>query len=169
MAKVILSASLEDYLETIYRIIQKKHAVRTKDISKSLGVKNPSVTGALRSLAEKDLINYAPYDVITLTDRGKRLAKEIYSRHKVLRDFFIDILGIDKETAEENACKMEHDISKNVLDRLTKYVEFLRSCPKEGSKWIPEFNWFCENPGSFYDCKQCIEKCLQKFKDTSVE
>ena len=65
-----LSASLEDYLETIFLIVQKKQAARAKDISIELKVKASSVTGALRQLSEKGLINYAPYDIITLTSKG---------------------------------------------------------------------------------------------------
>jgi len=66
-----LTASLEDYLEAIFQIIAEKQAVRPKDIARRLKVSNASVTGALRSLAEKKLINYAPYDVISLTTDGK--------------------------------------------------------------------------------------------------
>ena len=65
-----LTSSLEDYLETIYLIISEKEAVRPKDIAKRMNVSNASVTGALKTLANKGMINYAPYDVITLTNEG---------------------------------------------------------------------------------------------------
>ena len=117
-----LSSSMEDYLEAISFIIDEKQAVRAKDISKRLGVNNSSVTGALHALADKDMINYVPYDVITLTSKGEKIAKDVIQRHIALRDFFVNILLIDESEAEEAACKMEHGVSKNVLDRLTKYI-----------------------------------------------
>jgi len=78
-----LTASLEDYLEAIFHIIAEKQAVRPKDIAKRLKVSNSSVTGALRSLADKELINYAPYDVISLTPSGETAAKDVIRRHEL--------------------------------------------------------------------------------------
>ncbi len=80
-----LSASLEDYLEAIFHIIKQKQAVRAKDISRRLTVSSSSVTGALHSMAERGLINYAPYDVITLTAKGKAVAEDVIRRHEVLQ------------------------------------------------------------------------------------
>ena len=76
-----LSASLEDYLEAIFHIVARNQVARAKDISLRMKVSGPSVTGALRSLSEKGLINYAPYDVITLTDKGNALAEDVVRRH----------------------------------------------------------------------------------------
>lgn len=70
-----LSASLEDYLEAIYNVIQEKQAVRSKDIAETLKVSRSSVTSALHALADKKLINYAPYDIITLTTGGRNRAE----------------------------------------------------------------------------------------------
>src|SRR6056297_3653538 len=87
-----LSASLQDYLEAIYHIVQKKGAARVKDISERLEVSNPSVTGALRTLADKGLVNYAPYDLVSLTEDGNRVAEAVVSRHEALHDFFVSVL-----------------------------------------------------------------------------
>ena len=81
---VSLSESLEDYLEAIFHIESKKQAARAKDIAQRLNVKNSSVTGALHSLSEKGLINYAPYDLITLTPKGKTVANGVVRRHEAL-------------------------------------------------------------------------------------
>ena len=86
----LLSSNMEDYLEAIFHISQKKQAARAKDIADRLKVNKSSVTGALRSLSEKGLVNYAPYDIITLTTKGKRLAIEIVRRHDALKEFFIN-------------------------------------------------------------------------------
>ena len=95
-----LSASLEDYLEAIFRIVQEKQAARAKDIGKHLEVSRSSVTGALHALADRELINYAPYDVITLTDKGQALAEDVVRRHEVLRDFFVKVLTADAAIEE---------------------------------------------------------------------
>ncbi len=84
-----LSASLEDYLEAIFWIAESKGAARAKDIAERLCVKASSVTGALQALKEKKYVNYAPYDVITLTSKGMEVAKKVVRRHQILSDFFI--------------------------------------------------------------------------------
>ena len=88
-----LSDSLEDYMEAIFHIEVKKHAARAKDIAERLQVSNSSVTGALRLLSDKGLVNYAPYDIITLTPKGKEIAQNVVRRHKALLDFFVKILS----------------------------------------------------------------------------
>ena len=120
-----LSESLEDYLEAIYQVEAAKQAARAKDIVERLGVSNASVTGALRSLASKKLVNYAPYDLITLTDKGREYAKRIIYRHEVLKSFLIDVLEVDEKTADDSACRMEHAISCDVQERLAHLLEFL--------------------------------------------
>ena len=163
-----LSASLEDYLEAIFHIVAEKQAARAKDIAKRLGVNNSSVTGALRSLAEKGYINYAPYDVITLTPSGKEIAEDIVRKHEALQDFFVKVLHIDEAEAEDAACKMEHAVSPVILDRLIRFMEFVESCPRSGEKWIREF-WnkcehTCQNKAPYADCEECIIDCLATLK-----
>ncbi|MGD8725091.1 MAG: metal-dependent transcriptional regulator, partial [Desulfobacterales bacterium] len=119
-----LSSNMEDYLEAIFNISQEKQAARAKDIAERINVNKSSVTGALRSLSEKGLVNYAPYDIITLTAKGKKLAAEIVRRHAALKEFFIKILLIDNDEAEEASCRVEHAVSKNIIDRLVRFVEF---------------------------------------------
>jgi DtxR family transcriptional regulator, Mn-dependent transcriptional regulator len=157
-----LSASLEDYLEAIYQIVNKRQAVRAKDIAAELGVKAPSVTGALRMLAEKSLINYAPYDIITLTDEGNRLARDVVKRHSTLHHFLKDILGLDEQESQDGACKLEHAISPAVLERLISFIDFVQHCPRVGTQWIQEFNTFCQRGTMGTDCKDCINDCLKK-------
>jgi len=165
MAKTkILSESMEDYLEAIFHIAAEKQAARAKDIAKRLGVNNSSVTGALRILSEKGYINYAPYDLITLTKKGKELAKDVVRRHEVLRDFFVKVLFIDKDEAEETACKMEHSVSPNIIDRIIRFVEFVEICPRGGDEWIKGFQKFCEQGTAFPDCGTSINTCLEDLK-----
>jgi len=123
----VLSASLEDYLEAIYHIVQKKQAARAKDIVQRVRVKNSSVTGAMRALADKGLINYAPHDVITLTAEGRRVSEGVVRRHEALRDFFVKILSLEMELADTAACSMEHALPAKILVRLIRFVKFVES------------------------------------------
>ncbi len=155
-----LSASLEDYLEAIFHLVTEKQAARARDIAKRLEVGRPSVTGALHALAEKELVNYSPYEVITLTRKGEAAARGVVRRHEVLRDFLVNVLSVDERAADEAACHMEHTITPSILERLIQFVEFVEVCPRGGAKWIKGFRYHCErsNPK---DCERCITLCLQ--------
>lgn len=157
-----LTASLEDYLEAIFLIIQKKQAARSKDIATHLKVRAASVTSALHLLSDRGLINYAPYDIITLTQKGERAALDIVQKHRALYMFLKDVLRVDEKEAELGACKLEHAISPEILKRLTAFVDFMHECPRVGSQWIEEFNSFCLHGTTRENCEACIKDCLQK-------
>jgi DtxR family Mn-dependent transcriptional regulator len=156
-----LSANMEDYLEAIFHISEEKQAARAKDIANRVQVNKSSVTGALRSLSEKGLVNYAPYDIITLTAEGKKLALEIVRRHAALKKFFVKILLIDQKEAEEAACKVEHAISKIIIDRLINFVEFMEICPRGGKAWLKGFRRHCETGDTANRCAEYIAACLE--------
>jgi DtxR family transcriptional regulator, Mn-dependent transcriptional regulator len=157
-----LTASLEDYLEAIFHIIAEKEAVRPKDIAKRLDVKNSSVTGALRALADRALIRYAPYDVITLTSEGKNAAKDVIRRHEVLRDFFVKVLAVEEPDADKAACQMEHSIPKVILERFIQFAEFVDVCPRGGTKWIAGFGYYCDHGNTSGNCARCISLTLNE-------
>ena len=151
-----LSASLEDYLEAILVISKEKGAARPKDIADNLGVRAASVTGALKTLAKKELVNYAPYDVVTLTSAGKRVAKKIVDKHNALLRFFNNVLDIPREDADEFACKMEHIIPDHVLERFIGFAEFVEKCPNSGATWKEgSHGYFCKTRGLDPQCKKC--------------
>jgi len=146
--KVKLSASLEDYLEAIYLICKDDGEARSKKIKEHLQVSGPSVTEALQLLAEKGLVNYAPYESITLTPAGEELARDVLHRHETLRDFFIDVLGIDAKLADEGACKMEHAASANIIDRMVKYTKYLKiECKGHGCDKVNCFEDYLKEKG----------------------
>lgn len=159
-----LTASMEDYLEAIFHIIAEKEAVRPKDIAKRLKVSNASVTGALRSLADKAMINYTPYDVITLTSTGKAAARDVIRRHEVLRDFFVRVLAVNEPDADRAACQMEHSIPGIILERFIQFAEFIEVCPRGGSKWIAGFGYHCDPDGTQENCEKCISITLEEVK-----
>ncbi len=160
----LLTASQEDYLEAIFHIASEKQAARAKDIAKRLKVNSSSVTGALRVLAEKGLVNYAPYDVITLTAEGEKIAKDVVRRHEVLRDFFVRVLSIDPVEADEGACRAEHAFPRSILDSLIKFVEFLDVCPRAGISWMEAFRAYCEGGLNQEECVKCTFRALEELK-----
>ena len=154
-----LSASLEDYLEAVYWISDAKQAARAKDISQRLGVNNSSVSGALRALSERGLVNYAPYDLVTLTPEGRTIAIDVVRRHEALRDFFVKVLAVDAKVADLGACKMEHEIPPEILERFIQFADFMESCPRSGARWFREFGFACPaSPAeaSAHGCARCI-------------
>lgn len=158
-----LSASLEDYLEAIFWIASIKGAARAKDIAKRLSVKAASVTGALRILADKQFINYAPYEVITLTPEGYTRAQQVIQKHEVLKDFFIDVLGIDRALAEEGACKLEHDLPDGIMERLLAFTEFVQFCPRCRDPWREQFLAHCVERKAPV-CASCLKGCMDTFE-----
>ncbi len=150
-----LTASQEDYLEAIYHISAEKMAARAKDISTYLDVRASSVTGALRILSKLGLVNYAPYDLITLTDSGRLAAEDIVGRHTALEHFLVHVLGVDKKEADDAACKMEHSVPKAIIERFVKYAEYVEKCPKGGITWESGFGYFCKHGCADEECGSC--------------
>lgn len=159
-----LTASLEDYLEAIFHIIAEKHAVKPRDIAKRLKVSYASVTGALRSLSEKKLVNYSPYDLITLTEDGEDAARDVVRRHEVLHDFFVEVLAVPDADADTAACRMEHSIPKEIVERFVRFVEFVETCPRGGQKWIKGFGYQCDHTNTLDNCEKCITSCLNEVR-----
>ena len=153
-----LTASQEDYLEAIYNIVADKMAARAKDIADYLAVRASSVTGALRTLSAMGLVNYAPYDLITLTEEGHTAAEEIVRRHKALENFLVNVLGVDAREADAAACKMEHSVPKAIVERLVKYAEYVDKCPKGGITWESGFGYYCRHGCAEEDCRDCRYK-----------
>lgn len=129
-----LSVSLEDYIEEIYNQVLKNGQAKVTAIAGTLKVKKASVTGALNILSEKKLINYAPYSPITLTPEGEKIAKDILTKHENLSEFFMEVLGIEREEALETACKMEHIVSNKLFENMVKLTEYVKSDLKDKIK-----------------------------------
>ncbi len=132
MDNEILSESLEDYLETILELQQAKTVARSKDIAEKLDIKRGSVTGMLKKLAERKLIDYEPYGYVTLTPEGKKIAAEIEKRHIFLKDFFSRVLDINDETADRTACQMEHAMDKATFRKFQEFIKKIDACPNCG-------------------------------------
>jgi DtxR family Mn-dependent transcriptional regulator len=139
-----VSSSLEDYLEAIWNLGHESRAVRVKDIGKELGVRSPSVVGALKTLAEKGLVSHERYGYVELTGQGEKLAREVYRKHTTLAEFFTEVLGVDIETAAQDACAAEHSLSGDTLDGIRLLTEFLRGGPSGGTPRLRRFRSYAE-------------------------
>ncbi|NLY30816.1 MAG: metal-dependent transcriptional regulator [Firmicutes bacterium] len=118
-----MSPSLEDYLETVFKLTDDDTGVRTTDIAAELGVSKASVNQAVGLLSVRGYVRQERYGPVYLTENGKIRARAIYKRHQTIKAFLVSILGVDEHTAEEDACNIEHVISKETMDRLMDYME----------------------------------------------
>jgi len=134
-----LSASLEDYLEAIFNLAQDAEGARSKDVAEALGVARSSVTGAMQALSEKGLANYRPYGCVTLTRSGRAVAAEVVRKHNVLKSFFIDVLGVDNDMAQQAACRAEHALGPEIIGRLLSFIEYVTESNKNGHDVAEEF------------------------------
>jgi len=160
-----LSANMENYLETIFVLAREHTVARSKDIADRLHVKRASVTGALQALRDRGLVNYEPYEFVTLTPEGLEIARRVARRHVALRDFMVNVLSIDEKEADDAACHMEHGISKHIVDRFVEFAEFVETCPRAGAHWVEGFGYRCEEgTHDSKECERCVEQCLDDMK-----
>lgn len=169
MSNMMLSKSLEDYLEAIYNIVVVDGAAKAKDIAVKMQVRAPSVTGALRQLAEKGLVNYSPYGQITLTKEGMKVAREVAKRHRVLKDFLFRVLSIDEPEADVVACQMEHAVTSEVMERFVQFLEFVDYCPRAGSSWIKNFSYYRDQKPRAGYCHKCISQTIESVETKPAE
>lgn len=118
---MVIHESAEDYLETILMLSKKLPVVRSIDIANKMGYKKSSVSIAMKNLREAEHIRVTKEGYIYLTDSGKKIAEMIYERHQILSSWLIK-LGVDKKVAEEDACRIEHDISKESFNAIKKAI-----------------------------------------------
>jgi DtxR family transcriptional regulator, Mn-dependent transcriptional regulator len=113
--------SLEDYLETIYMLTQANGHARVRDVASALHVKMPSVIKAVLELKRYGYVTQEPYGKLDLTVEGVKAASLILGRHTLLKEFLV-LLGVTEETAEKDACGMEHFLGAETLARITDFV-----------------------------------------------
>ena len=117
-----IDKTAEYYLEAMLMLKEQKGYIRSIDVASLLGVTKPSVTYTTKRLKERGLITMNEGSFISFTDTGMAIAKQTLHRHKMLTQFFIN-LGVDEETAKNDACRVEHDLSEQTFDALCRHVE----------------------------------------------
>jgi DtxR family Mn-dependent transcriptional regulator len=133
---------MEDYLEAIYNLCRTEGVARVKAIADRLEVTNPSVVGAIRRLKDRNLVIQERYGYVRLTDAGEKIAGGIMHKHEVLSKFLEEILGLDPETASRDACRIEHAVSPETVQRLRAVAEFIEREPQINVDWQKEFKRF---------------------------
>ena len=160
-----LTSSLEDYLEAILDLAVDSEHAHVRDIAKRLGVGKPAVTAALKVLASRKLVNYASYKPITLTKQGQVAAEVVRRRHDILKDFMINVMGLDEDSADSNACRVEHVIDSDFRERLGMFAEYIHNAPEKYQKWIADFAVFTKAPS---DGSVMVASDTQSTQQTSL-
>jgi DtxR family Mn-dependent transcriptional regulator len=139
------TASMEDYLEAVALLKKEGKPVTVTRISKAMDVKKPTVYSAITKLSKAGLVLHEKYGDVDLTAEGAKMAQDVYKRHQILRQFLIDVLSVDPNAAEKDACRLEHVLSRASLSKLEKFVVYLVSCPRGDPKCLSGFNYFAEH------------------------
>ncbi|MCK4405163.1 MAG: metal-dependent transcriptional regulator [Hadesarchaea archaeon] len=153
MGKKKFSSSVEDYLEAIYFLTNEETSVKTSNIASFLEHKPPSVTEMLEKLSKEGLVKHEKYGTVSLTPQGLRVAEEVGARHKTLI-IFLELLGVDRGTAEIDACKIEHVLNRRTMNRLRRFVEFVQKAPKK-PEWLEHYKHFVKT-GEHLECKKKV-------------
>ena len=113
-----MTASLEDYLEAIYFLNGEQGQVRVTDLAAELGISKPSVNRAINTLKCQGYVLHEHYGSLSLTPQGLELAKNIASRHKILKRFLVEVLDVEETQAEQEACSIEHMLSMDTIKKI---------------------------------------------------
>ena len=142
-----LTESMEDYLETIALLINEEGHAHTKKVAERLGVQMPSVTSVLQQLERMDYITYRPRYPVILTTKGKQTADRNIRRHQVLHKFFLEILGLPLAEAEETACRVEHSVDDDGVNRFELFTDALsrRADSRKLQTYLSEAMEFMDN------------------------
>lgn len=126
--KTTISHSHEDYLESILTLLEKNPVVRVTDLAQEMNISKPSVNKAINNLKSQGMVEQERYGAITLTVKGECLARSVQMRHHVLKEF-LQIIGVKEDKAEEEACAIEHNISIDTVEKLSKFLsKIARAC-----------------------------------------
>ena len=121
----------EEYLETILYLTKGGLKAKTKDIAGEMNIKPPSVTEMLMKLKGEGFIEYQPYLGASLTEAGREKAENVARKHQLLEKFLVDTLGVDADTAHDEACAMEHSVSESTTAKLCEFLGHPRLCPDD--------------------------------------
>lgn len=141
-----VSSRAEDYLRTIYEIVNRKGFARIKDVARELGVKPPTVVEMMRKLDAKGLVVYEKYGGVTLTDHGRDTAEVIVNRHETFRRF-LEILLVPEDIASNDAHILEHELHPETIMQFSRFVDFITEHserPMFMKRWREAFKKYCE-------------------------
>ena len=156
--------TIEDYVELVYDLQKGKERVHTNDIASALDINPASVTEIFQKLGDEGYIDYEKYGGVTLTDKGRKVAKDTKRRHDALKEFLI-LLGVEEEIAEKDACEMEHILHKSTMNAVVKFVEIIKNC-QIIPFWLERLREYIKT-GKLSECPpELVEICLKYSKDS---
>lgn len=123
VGSIRVSASLQDYLETILILSKQNEEVRVTDIADELDVAKSSVHQAVTKLKRSGLVNQVRYGSLALTKEGFNVASRVKEKHDILVKFFVEVLGVNRDVSTRDACLIEHSISKTTIDKLVRFMD----------------------------------------------
>lgn len=138
-----LTQKAEDYLEAILNIVLEKGYAKTRDVAAELGVSPSSVVEMFQKLDSIGLVEYRRYEGVVLTPRGRQIAEVIKFRHDTLKRFFL-LIDVPEETADKDACTMEHELSEKSIGQIRFFIEFLDSAPSR-QELVKDFLAYCRS------------------------
>jgi len=121
--KIKITSSLEDYLETMLSLKERNNEIRVTDVALELNISKPSVNKAMNILKKQGLLDQEHYGLISLTEKGEEMAKNVLKRHVAVKQLLNSVLLVDEETAEKEACLIEHAISEDTLRKLIVFLD----------------------------------------------
>ena len=161
-----LTESLEKYLLAIYEIVKVNQAARVKDVSNYLKIGGPATSDAVKTLAERGFINYVPYGIITITQKGKVRAEAKIERHKTISNFLEKVLLVEPEKVDISAKSIEYAMPSDVLEKFVKFLEFMEKCSCKEPKWVQSYKYYSEHDEMREKCELCIAN-KEKFDNSS--
>jgi DtxR family Mn-dependent transcriptional regulator len=159
-----LSSTLEDYLEAIFRIEKEKRTARVRDIARHVGVSKSTVSAALKSLASKKLIEYEPYELITLTSEGRSRAATIVMNHYIISHFLQSVLALSRDAAERIACEFEHAVDQEAIERFACFLAFVRKSATDGPNLLNDFQRFLSEGSEHRICQELITEYRERIE-----
>jgi len=128
--EMVITATIEDYLERILLLSEDEGHARVTEIAKLLGISKASVTEMIAKLKSNGFVDFEKYGTITLTEKGRKIAIKVKERHDILKSFLV-LIGVNEENANKDCCVMEHNLSKETTDKLKVFIEFLQEKKQE--------------------------------------
>ena len=154
-----LSESLEKYLLAVYEISKNNPEVKVKDVADYMKIGGASTSEAIKTLAEKNFLNYIPYGSISLTPLGVDTVELKLYRHNTISKFLNKVLEIEKERADKNATSIEYSMTEDVLIKFVHFLDFMEQCSCKEPKWLKSCKHNLENGQMSEKCLTCTSGC----------
>ncbi len=140
-----MSPSLEQYVEAIAHLLTKSKVCSVSEIAAEVQVSRPAASRAIRELSEKKLVEHKSYGYVDLTPTGQSIADRLTARHEVLYEFFSSVLRMENDWADQEACRLEHQVDDDFVGRISELTEFFQADKNTAGRWEKQINEFLEN------------------------